>query len=111
MITFMLFTLLASYLIFQCVSALLGMPKVLEDRFEKVNGAHVEALAGNSPEETEAWTKAFTENEHIVDFETVPFVNMYGQYRNVTSDDFEEYSFYAEPYTTTPRIMNLGLSS
>ncbi len=111
MITFLLFTLLASYLIFQCVSALLGMPKVLEDRFEKVNGAHVEALAGNSPEETEAWTKAFTENKHIVDFETVPFVNMYGQYRNTKSNDFEEYSFYAEPYTTTPRIMNLEIDS
>ena len=111
MITFLLFTFLASYLIFQCLSALLGMPKVLEDRFEKVNGAHVETLAGNSPEETEAWTKAYTENQYIVDFETVPFVNMYGQYRNAKDDDFEEYSFYAEPYTTSHRIMNLGINS
>ena len=111
MITFLLFTLLASYLIFQCVSALLGMPKVLEDRFNEVNGAHVEALAGNSPEETEAWTKAFTENKYIVDFETVPFVNMYGQYKNAKSDEYEEYSFYTEPYTTKPRILNLGIDS
>ena len=109
MITFLLFTFLASYLIFQCTSALLGMPKVLEDRFETVNGAHVEALAGNSPEETEAWTRAFDECKYIVDFETVPFVNMYGQYRNAKQEDFEEYSFYAEPYTTAPRIMNLGI--
>ena len=111
MITFLLFTFLASYLIFQCVSALLGMPKVLEDRFKEVNGAHVESLAGNSPEETEAWTKAYTENKYIVDFETVPFVNMYGQYRNAKNNDFEEYTFYAEPYTTNPRIMNLGIDS
>ena len=111
MITFFAFTLLASYLIFQCASALLGMSKVLESRFKEVNGAHVMILGGNSEEETEAWTKAFTENANVVDFETVPFVNMYAQYKNAKQEDFEEYSIWAEPYTTVSRFMQMGIDA
>lgn len=111
MITFLLFTVLASYLIFQCASALLGMCKVMNSRFKEINGAHVMVFAGNSEEETEAWTKAFCEHKDIVDFEAVPAVNMYTQYRNTKDKDFAEYSIYAEPYTVKPRIMNLGIDS
>lgn len=111
MITFLLFALLASYLIFQCASALTGMGKVMNSRFDEVNGAHEMVLGGNSEEETEAWTNAFLENPNIVDFETVPFVNMYVQYRNAADDEYEEYTIYAEPYTVKPRMMQIGLDA
>ena len=41
MITFMLLMFLSAFLIFDCASALLGMGKVVDDRFESINGAHV----------------------------------------------------------------------
>ena len=111
MITFLAFTLLASYLIFQCASALLGTGKVMNRRFTEVNGAHAMILGGNSEEETKAWTDAFLTNPNIVDFETVPFVNMYGEYRNAKDDEYQEYTIYAEPYTTASRMMQMHLDT
>jgi len=111
MITFLLFTMLATYLVFQCMSALLGLGRILDRRFEEINGAHIIAFSGDTPEEREAWTKAFTEHPDIVDFETVPATNVYAEYRNTKDTEFNEYSFYIEPYTTNARMMRMGLDT
>jgi len=111
MITFLLFSILSAYLIFQCASVLLGLQDVMDNRFEEVNGAHVMILAGNSPDETAAWTEAMTENADIDDVETVPFMRMYAEYRNAKTKDFEEYQFLAECFKTNPRYMNMGIDS
>lgn len=111
MITFLILTLLASYLFFQCASALAGMPNVMESRFEEVNGAHVYAYGGDSPEEIEAFTQAFSEKSYIVDLEKAPYVNAYAEYRNTKNAEFEEYSFFLEDFAGRRRIMDMGIDS
>ena len=90
MITFLLFTMLASYLIFQCASALLGMGKVMDSRFEDINGAEVLIFADKYEEEVEAWEAAFAETKDIVDVEKTPFLRLYCSYRNTKDEEFEE---------------------
>ncbi len=111
MITFLLFTMLASYLIFQCASALLGMGKVMDSRFEDINGAEVLIFADKYEEEVEAWEAAFAETKDIVDVEKTPFLRLYCSYRNTKDEEFEEYEFYVEPYTVNPKYMNLGIDA
>ena len=111
MITFLFLTLLASYLFFQCASALAGMPNVMDRRFKEVNGAHVYAYGGDSPEEIEAFTQAFSEKSYIVDMESTPYVNAYGEYRNTKNADYEEYNFFLEDFATQRRIMDMGIDS
>lgn len=111
MITFLLFTMLASYLIFQCASALLGMGKVMNSRFEDVNGAEVLIFGDDFEEEVAAWEQAFAESKDIVDLEETPFLRLYCSYRNTKDKEFEEYEFYVEPYTVNPKYMNLGIDS
>ena len=109
MITFLLFTVLASYLVFQCSSSLLGMGKVMDSRFKEVNGAEVIILADDYEEEIEAWTQAFAEAKDIIDTEQTPFLRAYCSFRNTKDADFEEFQFLIEPYTVNPKYMNLGL--
>ena len=40
MITFFILTLLSSFLIFNCLATLNGMGRVMDDRFDKINGSH-----------------------------------------------------------------------
>ena len=110
MITFLLFTMLASYLVFQCSSALLGMGKVMDSRFKEVNGAEVMVLGGEYEEEVTAWTQAFSEAKDITDLEQTPFLRMYCSFRNAKETDFEEFQFLIEPYTVNPKYNNLGIN-
>ena len=41
MFTFLILTFISAFLIFDCASAILGISRVLDDRFEEINGAHV----------------------------------------------------------------------
>ena len=40
MIIFFILTLLSSFLIFNCLATLNGMGRVMDDRFDKINGSH-----------------------------------------------------------------------
>ena len=111
MITFFVLTLLASYLFFQCASALFGMSKVMDSRFEEVNGAHVVVYTGDSPEEIDAVTQAFAEKSYIVDVERGSYANVYAEYRNAKNADYEEYNFFMEDFAEQRRIMNMGIDS
>ncbi|MCR5087756.1 MAG: hypothetical protein K6B39_10205 [Lachnospiraceae bacterium] len=111
MITFLLFTMLASFLIFHCASALLGMGKVMDSRFKDVNGAEVQIFGDDYEEEIAAWEAAFAESKDITDTEKTPFLRLYCSYRNTKDTEFEEYEFYVEPFTVNPKYMNLGIDA
>ena len=81
MITFMVLTFLAAFLIFDCASALLGMGKVVDDRFDAVNGAHVMLYSTDLEIDDKAAEEAFTGNGHIVEYEKTPFVNAVAEHR------------------------------
>ncbi|MBR5712237.1 MAG: ABC transporter permease [Lachnospiraceae bacterium] len=111
MITFFVFTLLAAFLIFHSASAIFGMGKVLETRFEEVNGPHVIFYVPDDPVSTEVMKNAMTGDSRIVEYETAPVYRLYVQYRNSTETEFEEYLLFLANYKQETKLMNLGIDT
>lgn len=107
MITFLILTFLAAFLIFDCASALIGITNVLDDKFEEINGAHLLLYAGDSDEEVEAAEKAFKDNDEIIEYEQTPAYRIYAKYRKKGEKDFMDYTFLAESFDTKKTIMNV----
>ncbi|MCR5700741.1 MAG: ABC transporter permease [Lachnospiraceae bacterium] len=107
MITFFILTFISALLIFNCASALGGMGKVMDDRFAGMNGAHQLLFVGNSDEEKECADKAFEENEHIVDYEATPCLQLYAEYRNKKDSEWKQYEFFSESFEHEKRIMKV----
>ena len=105
MITFFVLTLFAAFLIFDAASAILGVGKVLDDRFTETNSPHVIMITGDSEEEKECAEQAFTENAHITGYEATPalFVEAW-RYRNAKETEWDEYEFLVE-YTDSEKTM------
>lgn len=109
MITFMLLTFLSAFLIFDCASALLGMGKVVDDRFDAVNGAHVMLYSTDLEIDDKAAEEAFTGNEHIVEYEKTPFVNAVAEHRLKGDEEFGQYEFKFERYGEDKNLMNIQM--
>lgn len=108
MITFFILTLIAAFMIFDCVSALTGLGRVMDDKFREVNGAH--AMIYNAGEaEAEAAEKAFKENPHIVAFEQTPAIRFTTDYKNKKSSEYLQYMFYAESFDQEKSIMKIAI--
>ena len=107
MITFMILTFLSAFLIFDCASALLGMGKVVDDRFETINGAHVMLYTTDLEMDEKAAEEAFRENEHIAEYEKTPFVNAIAEHRLKGEEEFGQYQFLFESYGETKDLMNI----
>ena len=107
MITFFILTFISAFLIFNCASTLGGMGKVMDDRFEKIRGAHQLLFIGNSDVEKECAEKAFKENEHIVDYEATPCTQIYAEYRNKSDSDWKEYQFFTESFEQDKKMMKV----
>lgn len=108
MITFLILTFLAALLIFDCASAIVGMNHVLDETFNRVNGAHVILYCGDSEDEINVAKKAFTENKNILSYEMTPCINMTVKYRKKGDKDYMEYMFIAESFEENKSIMNLN---
>ena len=108
MFTFLILTFIASFLLFDCASAILGISRVLDDRFEAINGAHVMLICGNSEEETEAAEKAFEENDDIISYEQTPCLNINSKYRKKGEKEYMEYQFLAESFDVQKNIMKVN---
>ena len=107
MVTFLILTFIAAFLIFDCASAILGIGRVLDDRFEEINGAHVFLYCGDSDEETAAAEKAFKDNDEIIEYEQTPAVRIFGKYRKKGEKDFMDYTFISESFDTENKIQNV----
>ena len=105
MITFFILTLFAAFLIFDAVSAVSGLEKVLDDRFAETNGAEMLLLTGDSEEERECAKRAMTENAHVADYEATPVTNITFRYRNAKDAEWDEYQFLIESAETEKRYM------
>lgn len=105
MITFFILTLFAAFLIFDAVSAVSGLEKVLDDRFAETNGAEMLLLTGDSEEERECAKRAMTENAHVADYEATPVANITFRYRNAKDAEWDEYQFLIENAETEKRYM------
>lgn len=105
MITFFILTMISAFLIFNCGGTLLGMGKVLDDRFAEINGAHELLVVGDSEVENNNAVKAFKNNEHIIDYEVTPLMDIYAEYRNKEDSDWSEYQFFVESFENEKRMM------
>ena len=109
MITFFILTLISAFLIFDCASAIGGVGKILDERFDTVNGAHVLLINGDTDEEKECAEKAFKENEHITEYESTPILNFVADYKNKKDDEYSQFSLFAQSVDEEPRFLNLGI--
>lgn len=108
MITFLILTFLAAFLIFNCASAILGIGHVLDDRFEEINGAHAMLCCGDDEVITEAAEKAFEENDKIISYEQTPCLNMNTKYRKKGEKDFMDYQILAESFDAEKSVMKVN---
>ena len=110
MITFFILTLISAFLIFDCISAISGAGKVLDERFDAINAAHVYLIInGDSEEEKESAEKAFEENEHITAYESTPMFTITCDYKNKKEDEYSQYSMFAQSFEEEPVYSNLGI--
>ena len=105
MITFFILTLFAAFLIFDAVSALLGVGNVLQDRFAATDSPHAILLTGDSEEELACARKAMTENPHVTDFEATPALYTNFRYRNAKAADWDEFAFLIESADVEKQFM------
>ena len=106
MITFFILTFLAALLIFDAACALMGMGKVLDERFRQVNGAHFLLFSHDTPEEKECIKKAITEQECIIDYEGSPCIIMIADHKNASKKEYSQYKFIAGSFEHEPKYMN-----
>ena len=107
MITFLVLTFISAFLLFDCVSAMIGIGKVMETTFDDINGPHVMLYCGRSDEETEAAEKVFEANDKIVEYEATPFTMISCQYRKKGEKEFMDYMFFSEAFEEEKNIMDI----
>ena len=107
MITFVILTFISAFLMVNCFTVLTGLGKVLDTKYENMNGAEILFWVGDSVSETGAAQKTFSENGYITEFEVTPKAHMYVEYKNATEDEFSSFEFLAEPFEEDPSVMKV----
>lgn len=107
MFTFFILTFIAAILIFDSASVLMGIGKVVEDRFQAVNGAHVMIYNRDTEAENDCAERAFRDEPRFVDFERTPEIQFMTDYRKKGDKNFSVYSFFVESVTQEKRIMKV----
>ncbi|MBQ8950822.1 MAG: ABC transporter permease [Eubacterium sp.] len=106
MITFFILTFIAAFLIFDAGSAIMGLSKVLDSRFEETNGAHFVLFSHDSPEELECIEKAVRDHKYMKDFESTPCIMMTVEHKNGKDKDYGQYMFIANSMSEKPKYVN-----
>ena len=109
MITFLILTFISAFLIFDSLTAVFGLGKVLDDRFDKINGAHVLLFIEDTEIGNKAAVEVFEENGHIAEYESTPAISMSVSYKNKKDDEFGEFSFFAESFNEEKSIMKIEM--
>ena len=106
MITFFILTFLAAFLIFDAGSAMLGLSKVMDSRFEETDGAHFVLYSHDTEEERECIEKAVRDHKYIIDFESTPCIMMTVEHKNGKDTDYGQYQFIAHSMSEHPKYMH-----
>ncbi len=109
MITFLILTCLSAILIFDCLSALFGLGKVLDDKFGEVNGADIYMWVLDNDKAVSSADKAFTESTHIIKYEKTPAIRLEAEYRNVKNEKYENFDFIFHTFDNKTEIMNIKM--
>ena len=108
MLTFLLLTLISGLMIFDCASAISGIDKIMDAKFEEINGAHILLYTMGSDAEKKSAQKVFEENEHIVEYEMTPMMQMVAGYRRKGERSFNSFNFFVESFDEEKTIMNIS---
>ena len=108
MITFFVLTFIAAFLIFDCVSVFCGLGAVMDERFAEVYGADVMICSNDTEEENDSAARAFTENEHITEFESTPLIRFTADYKNKKQSEYMQYMFLAESADQEKELMKVN---
>ncbi|MBQ2101284.1 MAG: hypothetical protein II477_09480 [Lachnospiraceae bacterium] len=108
MFTFFILTFIAAFLIFDCASAILGLGRVLDDRFKAIGGAHAIILSHDTEAEKDSAQRAFQENANIIDYEKTPMLQFTTEYRKKGDQEYSSFMFIAENAAEDKRIMKVN---
>ncbi|MBR4760748.1 MAG: ABC transporter permease [Lachnospiraceae bacterium] len=106
MITFFILTFISALLIFDAVSALLGMGKVLDDRFVETKGAHFILISHDTAEEKECAKKAILDEESMIDYEATPCIITTAEHKKEGETKYDQYEFIAVSFDEQPKYLN-----
>ena len=96
MITFFIMTFITALLIFDCASAIVGLGRVLEDRYKAVNGADIFLFSFDTEAERDSAQRAIKGEPHIKLYEGTPAIKFITDYRKKGDEKYSNYEFYAE---------------
>ncbi|MBQ4271198.1 MAG: FtsX-like permease family protein [Clostridiales bacterium] len=106
MVTFLVMTLISSFLIYNAFVSLFGAGKVVDKRFEEINGADEVFIIDDSEGSRDALEKALDRDE-IEDYEAVDLLAFTCEYRSGSDEDFQTFTFLAESVENGNRIMDV----
>ena len=106
MITFLIMTLLSSFLLFNSLIAIVGVKKDYDKRMADVNSPDYMYAVFNDEEIDRCLTEAFEKNG-IKDYEKTPFLYTSCEYKNAKSDEYQSFMFMLESADSNPRILNV----
>ena len=106
MVTFLVLTFVSAFLLFDCISAIIGIGKVMDDCFIATNAPHVIFSCSDEDATVKTADKVFQEEERFVEYERTPFVTLTAKYRKKGEREFGTYEFYAERFDEETEILN-----
>ncbi len=109
MITFFIMTFITALLIFDCASAIVGLGRVLEDRYKAVNGADIFLFSFDTEAERDSAERAIKGDPHIKLYEGTPAIKFITDYRKKGDEKYSNYEFYAETIGQEKSIMTIDI--
>ena len=106
MITFLIMTLISAFLLFNSLNAIVGVRKVLFDRYEAVNVPDYMYAACHDEEINRCLIEAFEKNG-IKDYEVTPFLYTNCEYKNADSDEYQSFMFMLENAENDNRMLHV----
>lgn len=107
MITFFILTFIASFLLFDAISSLIGVGEVMDTRFNEVFGVHFMLISGDSEEEKECIRKAVSEHYAIIGYESVPCLRVIADHKHTNETEYNQYYFIMQSFNAETKYMDI----
>ena len=98
MITFLVMTFLASFMIFTCLNLLTGTNRVLDTNKEKINGADIVFMKSDEEVSDFKVEEIMEGNDYLANLDVEKYLNLYGKYRKKGNENWNSYVFYLHSY-------------
>lgn len=106
MITFLIMTIVASFLIFNSVTVFMGISRIFDNRFDEVNGPDFFLFVADDEETARCADEALRKNG-IDTYEATSVLYANCEYKNKDADEFSNFQFFFEKYTNDNKILDV----